>query len=701
MTIPCEFPAVDKENRVDIEVVNPVRPAGPETLPQDSATTSSLPEGTDPSGIDPTSTDSAGVDSVRKPDAWESWTPPGIHDSQESDITEDSTTLGTESDPIDSQTDQAAVATPKTIGVSAALASGMALMIGRRRLNQLRSRPVGRRILHPDTQGRRFAAALDTVGAQAIVPTSTVRLSGLIDGIDSLQTPGWLQDLDLNNDPLQSQLSIESLWMTEHGMTISVGEDLGGNPVMAEIGGSVPFLVTSDRGEGLTRVMRGIAMNMAVEECLSGTELHIITNDDLFDSFENLHRHLDADDAIETMREITSNRLGFIGDNDWNNLRDDPNCGEAWRSVVFIFTHPINTTQYSQLSGSLMGPNLGVAAVVPMILENPATTHLPSRGLRVESENHAILSPQEVSVRPHQLQPSQPMLDLLETSASEETTSAWWLSESSNNTSSLHVTERYPDMHTSMMNHSGFTASTTFSHPTLRILGPIQLEGARGAPIARAERSCMEYCCWLLEHPGTTAMAMAQGLMVAESTRRSNMSRLRGWLGLDECGNPYLPEAYSGRIWLDPAVTSDWHRMCLLLNRGIEEADTENLIEALTLVRGAPLADATPGQWHWAEEMRTDMVSLIRDIGVVATNRCVANHDIDRARWAASRALIAAPEDEMLLCARVRTEHSAGNRMEVERLASWISRNARNLGVDLFPDTVKTLHHVLGAVTSQ
>ena len=81
---------------------------------------------------------------------------------------------------------------------------------------------------------------------------------------------------------------------------------------------------------------------------------------------------------------------------------------------------------------------------------------------------------------------------------------------------------------------------------------------------------------------------------------------------------------------------------------------------------------------------------------MVLTKRCVAVGDLDGARWAASRALVAAPEDELLLCARLYTEHAAGNRLEVERLVSWIARNARNLGVDMLPDTVKLLQYVLG-----
>ena len=69
--------------------------------------------------------------------------------------------------------------------------------------------------------------------------------------------------------------------------------------------------------------------------------------------------------------------------------------------------------------------------------------------------------------------------------------------------------------------------------------------------------------------------------------------------------------------------------------------------------------------------------------------------DLDLARWAAARGLGAAPNDELLLCVRLRTEHLGGNRAEVERLVLQITRGARNLGVDLRDETVSLLQEVM------
>ncbi|SER96565.1 LysM domain-containing protein [Propionibacterium cyclohexanicum] len=231
--------------------------------------------------------------------------------------------------------------------------------------------------------------------------------------------------------------------------------------------------------------------------------------------------------------------------------------------------------------------------------------------------------------------------------------------------------------------------------PFLRMLGPIELLNAHGPRPSRAVKQCEEYCAWILAHPGSGAGRMTRDLLVADATRRSNMSRLRSWLGHDDDGQPYLPDAYTGRICLHPGVSSDWEQFQVLIAGGVNRATDRALHAALSLVRGAPLADAAPGEWRWAEELRTDMVCAIRDTGVALAEHCLVRREIDRARWATSVALAAAPDDELLLCMRLRTEHLAGNRLEVEGLVLRITRHARLLGVDLLDTTVQLLQEVM------
>ncbi|MDR2895386.1 MAG: LysM peptidoglycan-binding domain-containing protein [Propionibacteriaceae bacterium] len=232
------------------------------------------------------------------------------------------------------------------------------------------------------------------------------------------------------------------------------------------------------------------------------------------------------------------------------------------------------------------------------------------------------------------------------------------------------------------------------SQPMVLLLGSVTIEGARGSAPERSQRACIECASYLLEHPGSSPTAMSAGLLIAETTRRSNISRLRKWLGNDDSDRPFLPEAYTGKISLSPQVSSDWQQMRRLLAAGLTKASTEDMRAALQLVRGRPLADAAPGQWHWAEELRIDMACLIRDLGVTLTLRLIEDADIEGARWAAGRALKAVPQDERLICARVQTEYAAGNRFELERLTAWLIHNAETLGVDLLPETVDVLQAI-------
>ena len=227
------------------------------------------------------------------------------------------------------------------------------------------------------------------------------------------------------------------------------------------------------------------------------------------------------------------------------------------------------------------------------------------------------------------------------------------------------------------------------------LLGPIALVGTRGDRPTRAVKQCAEYCGWLLENPGSSSARMAQALFVAEATRRSNMSRLRVWLGEDDVGRQYLPEAYSGRIELHPAVGSDWDELQSLIQAGVNRTPSQALVEALQLVRGEPLADAAPGQWHWAEQWRRDMIGTVRDIALVLADRCLQGNDVDAARWALRRGLVCAPSDELLLATMIRAEHLAGNQIEAENYVMQLTRTARAKGHDLRDDTVKVIQQVI------
>lgn len=238
-------------------------------------------------------------------------------------------------------------------------------------------------------------------------------------------------------------------------------------------------------------------------------------------------------------------------------------------------------------------------------------------------------------------------------------------------------------------------SSSAGPSPVLRLLGPVDLVGARGQIPSKARRQCLEYAAWILAHPGARSTQMSDSLLVAETTRRSNLSRLRRWLGNDDSGEPYLADAYDGRLRLCDEITTDWEHLEVLIAAGVARATDAALAGALDLVRGAPLADAAPGQWLWAEEWRLEMVQTIRDIGVELARRRMAEDDLDGARRAVNRALSACPQDEVLLTTQIRIAHLADDRCETERLVYLLARQARRIGVDLSDETVTVLQEVM------
>ncbi len=399
------------------------------------------------------------------------------------------------------------------------------------------------------------------------------------------------------------------------------------------------------------------------------------------------------EDAIERLRHVVAERSESLGAEALASLRVDPDRADAVAPVVLCVLEDVPVERATELDELLGGPSVGVAVIL-------ATASQADAQWQVEGDVAAPtghLAGQSDRLLAHAIPEATRSGVARLFRAADDPASAvapWWsgheFGERRDNVLALpqraHRGEDPVDI---------VRLVSAAEHPRVLLIGPADLQGANGPEPTRARQQLVELCAWLVEHPGSTATAMAAGLAVAEGTRRSNLSRLRAWLGNAPDGKPYLPDAYSGRVLLHPAITSDWHQLQLLLRPGIDRVGDSTLVAALEMVRGAPLADAAPSQWHWAEELRTDLSSALRDVGVVLTDRALARGDIDLARWAAARALAVAPEDEQLLCARIRTEHRAGNPTEVERLVNQVTRQARVLGVDLLPETVELCQQVV------
>lgn len=547
-------------------------------------------------------------------------------------------------------------------GLGAATAAGLASAIAGQRRIQLWERPPGRRV--PRAKG---PAAL--VGSALLHAAGN---SGRDDG------PGIIVvGRDLRHDPVA------------HGVVAAgITEIVAAGPHAEEAAAS-----------HLTAIVTALATTRWAREAhlgISGADRHLMRHL-LDDQASWLGDNGDAMVALEGLAATRCNPgFGMLRAHDAN---------RSWPPAVWVTATPLTGPQRDSLE-RLVHQDVGICAVLfttpnDELGGDRGVAGLPDRlhegisrctSILVEGDHLARLS--GLDYQPFLINEAaqQAISGLMLASASATYPAASWWADDRDFAGDAAAD---PAIHDSLVvRHPGATADLPLG-PTLNLLGAVELIGARGAEPGRAVKQCLEYCAWIHLNPGQTSAAMTRSLLVAETTRRSNMSRLRSWLGTSQTGEAYLPDAYSGRIRLHPAVTTDWEQLQVLVSAGVNRTPNTQLVQALELVRGAPLADAAPGQWHWAEEVRTDIVSVIRDIAVVLGDRALVTGDLNVARWACARALLAAPEDELLMRLRIRTEHMANNHSEVQRLVLHLTRAARQLGVDLEEETVLLLQEVM------
>ena len=590
-------------------------------------------------------------------------------------------------------------------GTGASVAVGLASLLAVRRQRQLVQRPVGTLPLRVSPPVDRLRAALaatqlppvvELVGWAVHMVARDALERGSLPALDWLRAgPGGIEFRWSQKTPAPPPFEeLGRSWTIGLGAVAadrdasSVDEPQRPWPTLVTIGssGEDTYLVDlerhgrvsvhADSAERAGEVLTSYVMELVTSAWAGGARITVVGDDGGFletGEHEDVVRFATLEQALPAWESIaaTQQALAGVADEPVPLLRMDPDLAEAWAPQVLVLLTDITPAQRARLNSRFNRETRG-----PLVLlsEQPgadATLTVDESPLRARWEPGGIdVDPQRVPARVRDA-----VVELVRSSAPHALVPApWWGSHPD-----VPATEELPMP----------------DAPRLLLLGPVVLEAARGRPPTRAPRQCLEYCAWLLEHPNSSSVEMARSLLVAEPTRRSNTSRLRGWLGTDEDGRPYLPEAYSGRIRLDPSVRSDWQEVQIMLGRGVELASDAGLVSILRLVRGAPLADAPPGGWTWAEEMRITASAALRDVAYALAERSLAAHDLDRARWAIGRGLVAAPGDETLLRQLLVCESRLGNLVEIERLVFRLNAQARSLGVDLLPETVATMQQVM------
>jgi DNA-binding SARP family transcriptional activator len=223
----------------------------------------------------------------------------------------------------------------------------------------------------------------------------------------------------------------------------------------------------------------------------------------------------------------------------------------------------------------------------------------------------------------------------------------------------------------------------------VRVLGPVEIDWARSAPRPKAA----EIVAYLATRDRPVQgdrlrvdlwPASATG-DVADTTFRTNISRARSALGVDDENNPHLREAEHGAYRLGRGITTDWHRfrhLASLARKASSDEAIEHYREAMNLIRGAPFADVPRGTYHWVHGDGL-LFAIETEVAEAAEHFCEILLDQGEHRladWAARQALKVTPHRENLYQLRMKAACSAGDQDAIERVYRDLRLTLRALG---------------------
>lgn len=229
--------------------------------------------------------------------------------------------------------------------------------------------------------------------------------------------------------------------------------------------------------------------------------------------------------------------------------------------------------------------------------------------------------------------------------------------------------------------------------PYIRLLGPVEVEHARG-PVQPSHRGTLtEIAAFIATHPGARGDAIEQAIWPGEPQRRQArdqaVSRLRRWFGHAPGGQRFLPKAEDGTFQFEGVVRTDWQQFVELLDGDCRAAPTECLDAALALVRGMPFS-TDPGRrpkYRWAEKLRRTMVDEIVDTAAERASRALQHGHHAAAVAATSVGLGLEPGAGTLWRHMIRAQLLANDRSGLEATTERMYSTLDGLGISPEPDT--------------
>jgi DNA-binding SARP family transcriptional activator len=132
---------------------------------------------------------------------------------------------------------------------------------------------------------------------------------------------------------------------------------------------------------------------------------------------------------------------------------------------------------------------------------------------------------------------------------------------------------------------------------------------------------------------------------------------------------------------------------------GPQKASTEDLEQALSLVRGRPFEGIAARRYAWAEPIRQEMISAIVDASYELGRRRLIDGRWRAAEQAIVIGLAVEPGMERLWRARILAAHASGNHAALQEVIDRLEVIAEELGGDLEPETERLIKQVQNPAT--
>lgn len=231
------------------------------------------------------------------------------------------------------------------------------------------------------------------------------------------------------------------------------------------------------------------------------------------------------------------------------------------------------------------------------------------------------------------------------------------------------------------------------------VQGPL---GTSGWPAGQPApgQTVLEVLCLLALHPDQrftteeirTRLGIGRARALDPGTIRRYINELRR-----ACGDQHIPETRAGEGYHTRAVTTDAAQTADLAAQAAAAAtpvgQARLLAAALSLVRGAPFADAPPGAYGWADTDPSLGPAITANVVAAAEQLAdVANHagDARLAIWAAEKGLLVSPAEDVLYRHLLTAAATAGpSRLDT----TWTQIKTRLARLDAAPSDDLSRHY--------